>query len=255
MGVVRDIVKTVDQTSAVTGEVKETLGILMKLAEAKGKVFEETIKEDLITGKTWDNLTISITKNTGQRIEYRAVTSIGTTKIIDEIKTSMSNLFSGDGKILEGIAGILSTALTAIMGAGEGEESEVRSYMVVPDYPSIVRYDFAFWGRNIRAQSIKQYMENVFTCVAYRSAVDMSKLQFNDFLSLYTPVLRKAFGDDQSKLKEMIMQAKEIYELFSGGKKTLSNFNVNSMVNAIVQDSLTKPLFKITSQLATEGTF
>ena len=166
MGVVRDIVKTVDQTSAVTGEVKETLGILMKLAEAKGKVFEETIKEDLITGKTWDNLTISITKNTGQRIEYRAVTSIGTTKIIDEIKTSMSNLFSGDGKILEGIAGILSTALTAIMGAGEGEESEVRSYMVVPDYPSIVRYDFAFWGRNIRAQSIKQNMENDFTCVA-----------------------------------------------------------------------------------------
>jgi hypothetical protein len=216
MGAVRDIIKAVDNSTAVTKEIKETLGILMSLAEAKGKAFEEEIKQDLMTGKMGDDLTVSITKVIQSRIEYRAVTKDGQSKIIDNVKDSISKIFSGDKKIVEGIAGVVDSAFTAIMGAGEGQESEVRYYSVVAEYPAIVRFDFAFWGRNIVAQSIKDHMENVFSCVAYKSAVDVKKLQFNDFLSLYGPVLNSAYGSDPTKIKEMIQQAKEIYGLFYG---------------------------------------
>ncbi|MGQ3684247.1 MAG: hypothetical protein ACUBOA_04420 [Candidatus Loosdrechtia sp.] len=249
---VRDIVNTADNTPTVAAEVKETLGLLMSLAEAKGNAYEEKIKGDLKSGKMGDDLTVSITKVIKSHTEYRAVTKSGTTKIIDDIKDSLGNLFSGDGKILDGISGIINTALTAVMGAGEGQESEVTSYSVVAEYPAIVRFDFAFWGRNIRAQSIKDYMENVFTCVAYKSAVDVSKLAFNDFLALYGPILRAAYGDDQTKLKEMIEQAKDIYSLFKVQVKELPS---DVTVKALVQEASSKPLFNITTQPATKGNF
>ncbi|WP_416861321.1 hypothetical protein [Helicobacter ganmani] len=37
-------------------------------------------------------------------------------------------------------------------------------------------------------------IENSLACVAVKSAVDISKLAFNDFLSLYGQILKKAFG-------------------------------------------------------------
>jgi hypothetical protein len=252
MGQVRDIVNIANNTPAVTAEVKETLGLLMSLAEAKGNAYEEKINGDLKSGKMGDDLTVSITKIIKSHTEYRAVTKSGTTKIVDDVKTSLGSLFSGDGKILDGISGIINTSLTAIMGTGEGQESEVTSYSVVAEYPAIVRFDFAFWGRNIRAQSIKDHMENVFTCVAFKSAVDVSKLAFNDFLALYGPILKAAYSDDPTKLKEMIEQAKDIYSLFKVQVKEAAS---DVTMQAFLQEVPSEPLFKITTQPATKGNF
>jgi hypothetical protein len=252
MGQVRDIINTADNTTAVAADVKENLGVLMSLAKAKGEAYQEKSKGDLKSGKMGDDLNISITKIIKTHTEYRAVTKSGTTKIIDDIKNSLGNLFSGDDKILSGIAGTINTALTAIMGAGEGQESEVTSYSVVAEYPAIVRFDFAFWGRNIRAQAIKDYMENVFTCVAYKSAVDVKKLDFNAFLGVYGPVLKAAYGEDNAKLQEMIEQAVNIYSLFNIQVKKLPS---DDTVRDLVQNATSKPLFKITTQPATNGDF
>lgn len=217
MGFVRDIVNQADNSNEVAADIKENLNILMSLAEAKGNFFEETIKSDLVSGKmsdTPDNLTVPITKVLQKSFECRAVTANSTTKIIDEIKKSMKNLFSGDPNILDGISGLIDTALTAIMGAGSGEETLIKSYSVVVENCSIVRYDFAFWGRNIESQSIKTYMENVFTCIAYKSAVDVPKLDFNTFLSLYGSIVVQSYGNDKVKILELLQEAKKIYELF-----------------------------------------
>jgi hypothetical protein len=252
MGTVRDIVRSVDNTQGVSAEIKESLGLLMSLAEAKGNAYEGSIKQDLTTGKMGDSLTVSITKVIQSRTEFRAITKNGTDKIVDEIKKSMGNLFSGDSKILDGISGIVNTAFTAIMGAGEGQEAEVRTYSVVTEYPAIVRFDFAFWGRNIQAQSIKNYMENVFSCVAYKSAVDVSKLAFNDFLSLYGPVLRAAYGNEQTKLKEMIQQAKEVYSMFN--IKPLNMQAVDSEISLVKNPQIKQP-FLMTSRPVAQGNF
>jgi len=242
MGQLRDIVNAADNTKGVADEVRETLGILRSLAEAKGEAYKEKIESDLKSGKTGDDLTVSITKIIDKRTQYRAVTKTGTTKIVDEVKKSLVSLFSGDGRILDGISGIVNSAFTAIMGAGEGQEVEVTYYSVVAEYPAIIRFDFAFWGRNIHAQSIKNYMENVFTCVAYKSAVDVTKLAFNDFLALYGPILKAAYGADESKLKEMVQQAREIYSLF---KVPIKELQYDVDVKALVHEASSKPLLKI----------
>ena len=121
--------------------------------------------------------------------------------------------------IVTGISKIATTALNTIMGVGEGEEQAVKLYSVVADYPAIVRFDFAFWSRKIAAESMKKYCETALACVAYKSAVDITKLEFNDFLALYGPILNEGFGSDPSKMKEMIAQSKEIYNMFTDGPK------------------------------------
>ncbi len=249
MGIVRDIINKADNSGTLTKDVKDTLALIMSLAEAKGSSYEEQIKQDLLTGKTMDNLTVSITKIIKSRTEFRAATKSGTATFVDDVKKSLGDLFGGDGKILDGIAGIVNSALTAIVGTGEGQEAEVRSYSVVTEYPAIVRFDFAFWGRNIAVQSIKAYMESVFTCVAFKSAVDVTKLTFNDFLALYGPVLTAAYGSDQAKLKEMIQQAKEVYGMFN--VKTAPVSDVMLAPKAMPA----RKLFSITTRKATEGNF
>lgn len=49
--------------------------------------------------------------------------------------------------------------------------------------------------------------------------MDVSKLSFNDFLTLYGPVLNAGFGGDRSKVEEMLKRARGIYDLYNDGPK------------------------------------
>ena len=94
-------------------------------------------------------------------------------------------------------------------------ETNAECYAVTVDYPAIVRYDFSFWGRVVEAQSIRDHCEAAISCVAVKSAVDVTKLAFNDFLSLMAPVLNRGFGSNQGKILEMIQKAKEVYKMYT----------------------------------------
>ena len=213
MGFIRDIVKTADQSDVIAAEVKEALSILMTLAESKSSVFKTEIESDLLTGRASDTLTVPITKVLQSKNEYRGIT-VTSTDVIGEISKSLQTLFVGDAQLLEGITKIVDSAITLLMGAGKGEETEIRIYTVVAEYPAIVRYDFAFWCRNIEADNIFSQMQNALSCVAYKSAVDVTKLDFNTFLAIYQPILVVAYGEDPKKLEEMITQAENIYKRF-----------------------------------------
>lgn len=215
MSTIRDAIKKADNTKDVTTETKESLRIIMDLAESKAKIFEDQIVMDLKTGKTTDDLTVPITKVSRKIVDYRAVTSTSSS-VIDELQKAITGMVDDHSAagIVKGIASICNTALTTIMGVGAGEEQTVALYSVVADYPAIVRFDFAFWSRKISAKSLTAYCETALACVAYKSAVDVRQLSFNDFLTLYGPVLNAGFGSDRSKMKEMLTQAKEIYALY-----------------------------------------
>lgn len=214
---VRDLVKKADASTEIAEEVKEALQAMMELAEANAKVFQSEIENDLLTGKTLDNLRIPITKVIQHEYQCRATTSdtpdTAPLKTVTEAISGMIQDHSTQG-IISGISSICMGVVDTLMGLGQGEEQEIGKYLVAADYPAIVRLDFRFWCRKIAAASLRKQCETVFSCVAYKSAVDVSKLSFNDFLAIYCQVLRAGFGDDPTKLKEMIEQSKEIYKLF-----------------------------------------
>ena len=253
MAAIRDIIKSVDQSKEVAAETKETLKILMSMAESKADVFEKEIENDLITGKTSDNLTIPITKVMQIHKEYRAQTS-DHSDIIDEIGKSFSEMFSGDADIAKSICTIISKAFNAMMGAGKGQEGVSIDYKVVAEYPAIVRYDFRFWYRNIETESIFKYMENAFSITAVKSIIDTSKLTFHDFIALYGPILTQAFGSDKTKVKEFLTDAREIYEMFQNSNTSDADKLIQSYVeNPNAYPELKSQLFIMTQSRVTDG--
>ena len=236
MGALRDVVKNLDSSSQVSQEIKEALAMLVELAQEKANTAEGNIKLDLQTGKTTDDLTVPITKVMQSKNEYRAMTSTSS-DIIGDISDSIGTIFTGDKNILKGIFGIAETALKAIAGAGEGQENQTRFYSVVTEYPAIVRFDFYFWGRNTKCESIMKQIQTAFACVGYKSAVDVSKLDYNTFLALYAPILKKAFGDNEEKLKDMIKESKEVYDMFKVNAAPV-NIDASRIANAIMDDSV-----------------
>ncbi len=248
MSVLKTLIQSVDSTPQVEEAIKENLATLVELAESKSQIFESEIKQDLKSGKATDDLTIPITKVTAKKIEYRAVTKTSTSDFAKEVCNSLQKIFSGDGTILTGLGDMITEGLDTVMGAGEGEESECRSYYVVAEYPAIVRYDLAFWGRTIKAKALQQHISKAIACVAYKSAVDISKLKFNDFLTLYGPVLNRAYGSDQRKIDAMVDNAKKIYGKF---------IDDSSSSNKVQLKNVRTPNFQVYAKNmpATEGDF
>ena len=214
MSTLRKIIDDYDKSKDAAAEVKQTLALLMSLAEAKANEFEAEIKENLQTGKTYDTLEIPIEKEIQRTIDYRAVTQNTPEDIIKNLTDALSDMISDPSgeKIIGGIGKIVNQGLTVILGAAEGTEQVSKIYCVTADYPAIVRFDFAFWCRNIVGESIKKYVEHALACVAIKSSVDVNKLSYNTFLSVYNRVLKAAYGNDPKDIDAMLEKARRIYD-------------------------------------------
>lgn len=233
MAAIREIIKSIDPVDEKMSEIREALQILIELAEQKADGFLSEIQKDLLDGKLSDSsLKVPITRVIGEYKEFRAKTS-ETTDIVKDIKDTIVTMFDGNGKVADGIASLVNTAITAIMGAGKGEEMTKTMYIVVSEYPAIVRYDFAFWNRTIESKGIMNKMENALACVAVKSAVDINKLAFNDFLSLYGPILKKAFGEDEQEIKALLNEAQDIYNMLQNNFKATNTINIDKALKYI----------------------
>ncbi|MFE1424751.1 hypothetical protein ACFW6C_04165 [Streptomyces fungicidicus] len=215
MSMLRDAVKAADASGEISDDVKENLTLLMELAESKCHEWLASIEKDLASGKMGDDLYIPITRVVRRKTESRSTVAHDVSNIASTTAQKLSALFGGETPILTTIGGLVEDAFREIMGAGVGKEQDVEVYSVIAEDQAIVRYDFAFWGRNIKTQSLLAYMETVSSCVVVRSAVDCKKLEFNEFLSVYGPVLSKAYPD-VSQRKDKLKEAQDIYEKLSG---------------------------------------
>lgn len=241
MAKLREVINGLDPSKEQEAVVKEALQMLVNLAEEKVKVFTEEIKTDLQDGKLNNNsLKVPITYVIGQYEEYRAVVKEGT-DIVKNIGDAFQTMFYGDKNIVSGVTSILQTAVTAVLGAAKGEESQKKMYLVIAEYPSIVRYDFAMWNRTIASQGIMSHVKNALAVVAVKSSVNISKLQFNDFLSLYGPILNKAFGSNPQQIKNMIQEAKDIYNiLLPSNEKAPLMVEGSSAANQTEEETVSK---------------
>jgi hypothetical protein len=220
MSLIRDVINKCDSSNETEQIIKEQLETLAQLADAQNDIDSKAIEISLKDGKINDDLKIPITKVIGQQKETHVVTKEGPADIVDKISDSISKFFNPSAEnILTGIAGILGTALNTLMGAGEGMEAKKSQYMVVVEYPAIIRFDFAMWVRNTRASGLMSHCKSALSVVAYKSAVDITKLDFATFLAIYAPILNKAFGSDQTQIKKLIEESKEVYGMLADDKK------------------------------------
>lgn len=224
MGKIKEIINGLDQSKDTEKEIAEQLKILTSLGESKVEIFRGEIEMSLKDGKTIDDLKVPITKVLGSFEEYRAYTKRTQEDLMNDVMESIQIMFSGNGHdITKGIGSLITKGLSVILGAGSGEEMVKKEYYVLVEYPAIIRYDIAMWSRNISVKSLQSRAENVLACVAYKSAVDVTQLDFNTFLGCYSNVLSEAFGSDRANIKQMINEAAEVFGLFKQQEGTRAN--------------------------------
>lgn len=214
MGKLREMISSVDQSKETEKEIGEQLKILTSLGESKVTIFRGEIEASLKDGKTTDDLKVPITKVLGTYEEYRAYTKRSQEDLAKDVISSFKTMFNGGTQIADGIGSLISKSLSVLLGAGSGEELMKKEYFVIVEYPAIIRYDVAMWTRNITVKSLQERAENIIACVAYKSAVDVTKLDFNTFLGCYANVLQESFGSDKDNIKKMIQESAEVYGLF-----------------------------------------
>jgi hypothetical protein len=113
-------------------------------------------------------LYVPVTIVTEKQKQYRCKISEGTTTIARSIGNALKGMIKDPSAttIIDGITNMIDDALKVILGVAEGSDQMVEIYTVAIDGISIIRLDFAFWGRKIRAASIKEHMESALVYVA-----------------------------------------------------------------------------------------
>ncbi len=194
--------------------------MLSNLAQAKLDLFKSEIESSLKSGKVTDDLTVAVTKLIKKHEEYRVYTG-NATELPQKISESVQKIIGGE--TAEGVTGIVSSLVDVFLGAEEGEERMERDYIVTVEYPAIIRLDMAFWSWKVKNKKLKEKAQSIICFVVYKSAVDVEKLDFNAFLSVYAPTLRATCIDknthllkDENQLTRLLNEAKEVYALLSG---------------------------------------
>lgn len=233
MGVLSEVVKSFDTSEDQKKEISETLDLLVELTKAKADQYKQTIEDSLnrarILGKSesTDSLFFPITSVKDSRVDYRCVAQNHPSDMIDKIADSISGMIqdSSAGNIVKGIASVINTALTPILGQSSGAEQYCATTSTFIEGKgiavNIVRFDCIIWGRSVTATSIKEKIDVTLACVAYKSVVNVKQLTFDDFRAVYAPIVEESGAD----VKTALQNAKEVYDILGGGTEIVKNNN------------------------------
>lgn len=224
MGFISKVIDELDQSDENYATIKESLNLLVSLASAKAVEFENDIEDALKLGKVESNtnLYIPITHVIENVAQYRCITSNTMSTLLEDVTATITSLFA-DGtaeNIIKGIAQIVTKSLETIIGISEGAEQSTKIYAIGidgnPSGLSIVRTDYVIWCRRLSSKSLKEKMDSALSCVSYKSVVDVSKMDFHDFRSVYAKVLQSGGGMSVDDVIKAIEEAKKIFKALGG---------------------------------------
>lgn len=235
MGVLNEVIKTFDKSEEQKKEINETLDLLVQLAEARAERYEKQIEDNLSVGRilgkeSTKNLFFPITSVKDRRVQYRCITKDTPTDLVSDISASVTDMVEDHTakNIITGISNIINSSLKTILGMGAGVENFCSSTSTFIEgsgiSASVSRFDCIIWGRGVKTESIRSTMNSVFTCVAYKSVVDVTKISFDDFRAVYTPFLEE--GKFENPI-EAIKFAKDIYDVLGGGSALTASRPIN----------------------------
>jgi hypothetical protein len=211
MAFLKTAIEALDPSKDKKTELTLALELLAELSAQKVQSFANAIESELRTAGSAENKTVPVSEILARHTEYRAYTSQDVTKIPGEVATAVKGFITGgNDTIVDGVASLVSTALTAILGSGSGQQQEMSSYYIIVQDYAIARYDVRAWSRNIEADGIIKRIETAMAVVAFKSSVDVTKISFNTFLMAYGGQL-KAIGLDAGQVKEYLDTAYQVF--------------------------------------------
>ena len=168
-----------------------------------------------MTAGTGSNFTIPIESITNAKFFVRAYASENTDQITAAAEEIMNDFVrGGDGNVIKGIAGLIGSVLDVFLGQASASSGTTEEYYVMTRGLSIIRLDMKAWYQNVAAQSVYQKMQRVCCFVGVRSAVDLSKLGFSTFISLYEDQL-SATKMSPAEIRKAVQDVREIFDAYS----------------------------------------
>ena len=158
------------------------------------------------------------------------------TEVADAIEKFVSG---GSENIINGIADLVTTGITGILGAGQGTEQEMRSYYIIAQSRALVRYDIYAWRRLIEAQGITEKIESCMAIYASKASIKVEDLDLNTFLLGYEDQLYK-MGFPEDETLKYIDYAEEVYDKLTRNSSS-SSFSRNNRVDSVLVDNLVRP--------------
>lgn len=221
MAVLADAIKAIDPAPDKKTQLTLCLNLLSELAENKVTDFENEVAESYRTAGTAENRTAPITMVIASHSEYRAYVKDDASKIATEVTDAIRDFVAGGSEaIISGVAKLVTTGLTAILGAGQATQQEMRSYYITAQARALVRYDVLAWRRLVEADGITSQIESCLAIHASKASIDVGELDLNTFLIAYENQLYKmGFTDD--KVLEYVDAAEAVYKRLKG-ETTLS---------------------------------
>lgn len=203
-------------TKQMTEEEKETLNLLYELSEEKVRTYTNQIMNDLRTAGMEEKPTVPIMQVLGAYQEIYVITKDSSDEdITTEIRNGLGGLVpGGKDKIIDGIAGFISTGLRTMLGAENGEECFEKSYYLVTEGSTLVRLDLIYWSRYVNATNIMEHAEKSLVYVVVKSSVDMERVSFGAVFPAYQKNLIQCNLSKEEFCVEL-ENAKEISRLYN----------------------------------------
>lgn len=217
MSILSDAIKALDPTPNKKTELTLALGLLTELSESKVRQFTEDVATSYRTAGTNENRTAPITTVVGSHSEYRAYVQDDVSKIATEVSGAIKKFVAGGSEnIITGIADLVTTGLTAILGSGQATQQEMRSYYITVQARALVRYDIIAWRRMVEATAITSKIEACLAVYASKASIDVAGLDLNTFLLGYEDQLTKMNFPD-SEIQQYLDTAEAAYKRLKGG--------------------------------------
>lgn len=226
MGTLAEVVKQFDAGGDQKEESIECLNLLMKLAKEKEGTCRREIEGSLSRGRilgkdnSANSLFYPISCIRDVRVEYRCITQNTTTDLVNEVTEAIGGIIDDHtgGGIVNGIASVISGDLEQLLEITDGEDQSCSVTTTFIDgeggTASIVRLDCVIWAYSVKSESLKKKIDKVLVCVAYKSLADVSKIAFDDFIAMYTPIIQQM---EKRLVMEEVKRARDMYSLLGGG--------------------------------------
>jgi hypothetical protein len=228
VAILKQAIESLDPSKDKKTELTLALQLLSELSKSKVDQFAEDVKTSYRTAGTGENRTAPITLVIGSHSEYRAYVKSDVSKIATDVADAVKKFVAGGSdNIVNGIAQLVTTGLTAILGSGEGIQQEMMSYYITVQTTALVRYDIYAWRRQIEATGIIKQIESCLAVYASKASVDVQKLDLNTFLLAYDQQLSK-MGFTEKQALEMVEYAEKVYFKLKGRAESELGFAPNA---------------------------
>jgi hypothetical protein len=184
-------------------DLKETLELMMKMAEQKRQLFHDSI---LTSGVNTKVIPIKLVLNTYSDIQGNV--SQDAKGISDGISEAIGSFVHGD--IMSGLKTVLSKVVTAIVSDTTIGETIKTSYVIVlTKHGSIVRVDYELYKYKFRTESLVKLTESVLMITYSLSSVDLRVVDADTLVALIDTQYDGLKDEDFKLLKDRVYELKK----------------------------------------------